>query len=181
MDIEASTKMGFKQSTTSDNNSLSIAKTQSVLSKLTIPFTPKKRNLAEYYIRIKEPHRQYSPGDRVEGSVIVSVTRPFRVVHLVICLHGFVKVFNNDKVPGQSVYCDRGPLSGGIGKRGSEYFGEGFASLFENEVALCGEGRLEVGSFEFQFDLELPSTGLPSSLNVCVSQVSYILQMAKES
>ena len=150
MDIEASTKMGFTQNTTSDNNSLSI--------------TPKKRNLAEYYIRIKEPHRQYSPGDRVEGSVIVSVTRPFRVVHLVICLHGFVKVFNNDKVPGQSVYCDRGPLSGG-----SEYFGEGFASLFENEVALCGEGRLEVGSFEFQFDLELPSTGLPSSLSVCVS------------
>lgn len=144
-------------------------KTQLVLSKLTAPFTPKKRNLAEYYIRTKELHRQYSPGDRVEGSVVVTVTKPIRIVHLVVCLHGFVKVFNSDKPPGRSLSRDRGPLSGGIGKRGSEYFGDGFASLFENETALCGDGRLEVGSFEFQFDLELPSSGLPSSLDVCTN------------
>lgn len=157
-------------STASDLN-YSLPKIQSMLSRLTTSFTPKKRNLAEFYVQAKEPHRQYSPGDRVEGSVVVALTKPVRISHLVVCLHGFVKVFNSERAPGQSVSCDRGPLGGGVGKRGSEYFGNGFASLFENEIVLCGEGRLEVGSFEFQFDLELPSSRLPSSLNVRTSRV----------
>ena len=161
---------------TASDSSSSVTKTQSILSKLTASFTPKKRNLAEYYVRAKEPHRQYSPGDRVEGSVVVTLTKPARISHLVVCLHGFVKVFNSEKAPGQSISCDRGPLGGGAGRRGSEYFGNGFASLFENEIVLCGEGRLEVGSFEFQFDLELPSSGLPSSLNVRTSQLLQITQ-----
>ena len=139
---------------------------QSIISKLTAPFAARKRNLAEYYIRAKEPHRQYSPGDRVEGSVVVTITKPIRITHIVVCLHGFVKVFSSAKSPGQNISHDRGLIGGGSGRRGYEYFGDGFASLFENEVALCGEGRLEAGSFEFQFDLELPSKGIPSSIDV---------------
>ena len=129
-----------------------------------------KRNLVEYYIKTNEPHRKYAPGNRVKGAVIVTVTRPLRITHLVVSLHGFVKVFNNAKQPGESVYPDGVLLGGRIGKRGSEYFGNGFASLFENEIILCGEGRLEVGKFEFQFDLEIPPRGLPSSISVCTQR-----------
>lgn len=97
----------------------------------------------------------------------MTVTKPLRITHLAVSLHGFVKVFNNAKQPGESVYPDGVLLGGRIGKRGSEYFGNGFASLFENEIILCGEGRLEAGKFEFEFDLEIPSRGLPSSISVC--------------
>lgn len=142
-------------------------RTQSVFSKFASPFAARKRNVAEYYIRPKEPHRQYSPGDKVEGTVVLTVTKPLRISHLVVCLHGFVKVYNSARSPGQSVSRDGGLSGGGIGKRGSAYFGDGFASLFENEIALCGEGRLEPGSFEFQFSLEFPSKGIPSSISVC--------------
>lgn len=143
------------------------SKPRSILSKITSPFTPRQRNLAEYYIKTKEPHRQYSPGDRVNGAVVVTVTKPIRITHLVVCLHAYVKVFNNAKLPGESISPSGSLLGGGTGKRGCEYFGNGFASLFENEMTLCGEGRLETGSFEFQFDLELPAKGLPSSISVC--------------
>ena len=142
-------------------------KNQSLFSIFAAPFAPRKRNLAEYYIQPKDPHKLYSPGERVEGTVVVTVTRPIRITHLVVCLHGYVKVFNSAKSPGQSISRDGGPLSGGAGRRGPEYYGDGFASLFENEIALCGEGRLEAGKFEFQFNLELPSKGIPSSINVC--------------
>ena len=142
------------------------SKTASVFSKFASPFATRKRNVVEYYIRAKEPHRQYSPGDKVEGTVVLTVIKPLRISHLVVCLHGFVKVYNSARPPGQSVSRDGGLLGGGIGKRGSAYFGDGFASLFENEIALCGEGRLEPGSFEFQFSLEFPSKGIPSSISV---------------
>lgn len=101
---------------------------------------------------------------------MVTVTKPIRITHLVVCLHGFVKVFVNAKLPIDIISRDGGVLGGGTGKRGSEYFGNGFASLFENEIPLGGEGRLEVGSFEFEFDLQLPSAGLPSSISVCMDR-----------
>lgn len=157
---------GSKNSTTSVF-ALALSKLKSILSKLAAPFRPMKRNLAEYYIKTNEPHRKYAPGNRVKGAVIVTVTKPLRITHLAVSLHGFVKVFNNAKQPGESVYPDGVLLGGRIGKRGSEYFGNGFASLFENEIILCGEGRLEAGKFEFEFDLEIPSRGLPSSISVC--------------
>lgn len=101
---------------------------------------------------------------------MVTVIKPLRITHLVVCLHGFVKVFANAKTATDIISRDGGFLGGGTGKRGSEYFGNGFASLFENEVTLGGEGRLEMGSFEFEFDLELPSAGLPSSISVCMNR-----------
>ncbi len=146
-------------------------KSPSILSKFAFPFASRKRQLAEFYIRAKDPHRQYSPGDKVEGTVVLTVTKPLRISHLVVCLHGFVKVYNSPRSVGQSVSRDVGLVGGGVGKRGSAYFGDGFASLFENEIALCGEGRLEPGSFEFQFSLELPSKGIPSGITVCKGQM----------
>ncbi len=140
----------------------------SFLSRVTTPFTSRKRNLAEYYLETDEPYRQYSPGEVVKGCVNIKVDKPVNITHIVVCLHGFVKVFNNARAPGQSVPRDGAPLGtgNGAGKKGAEYFGNGFASLFEDEVTLCGKGRLHPGRYQFRFELELPSDGLPSSIDV---------------
>ena len=143
-------------------------KAASFLSKVTTPFTSRKRNLSEYYIETDEPHRQYSPGEVVKGCVNVRVDKAVNITHVVVCLYGFVKVFNNARAPGQSVPRDGAPLGtgNGAGKKGAEYFGNGFASLFEDEVTLCGQGRLVPARYKFRFELDLPSDGLPSSIDV---------------
>lgn len=140
----------------------------SFFSRVATPFTSRKRNLAEFYIETDEPYRQYSPADKVKGCVNLKVEKAVNITHLAVCLHGFVKVFSNARVPGQSVPRDGAPLGTGNGtsKKGAEYFGNGFASLFEDEVVLCGEGRLLPGAYKFKFELELPSKGLPTSIDV---------------
>ena len=140
----------------------------SFLSKVSTTFNSRKRNLAEFCIETDEPYRQYSPGDIVKGCVNIKVDKAINITHLVVCLHGYVKVFNTARVPGQSVPRDGAPVGTGnqTGKKGAEYFGNGFASLFENEVALCGQGRLLPGKYQFKFELELPSTGMPTSIDV---------------
>ncbi len=46
-----------------------------------------------------------------------------------------------------------------------EYFGNGYARLFDEEVVLCGEGRV-LGEYQFRFGMVLPSKNLPSSIDV---------------
>lgn len=141
-------------------------KARSFLSKFTSPFAPRARNLSDFHIRTDEPHRHYGPGDVVKGSVRLTVAKPLRVTHVVICLYGYVKVFKSPSSPRDAIPKDGGFQWPGRGTRGSEYFGNGFASLFEDEVILCGEGRLSPGTYEFRFELELPSKGMPSSIDV---------------
>lgn len=59
-------------------------------------------------------------------------------------------------------------MGSGKGKKAGSYFGNGFVSLFEDEVVLCGEGRLSEGVYHFNFELEFPSKGLPSSIDVSI-------------
>jgi hypothetical protein len=98
--------------------------------------------------------------------VILTVVKPVRITHLVVCLHAYVKVFKNTVTPGEAGP-EIGFLGPGRGRRGGEYLGNGFATLFEDELVLCGEGRLKEGIYKFQFELELPPYNLPSSINVC--------------
>ena len=97
----------------------------------------------------------------------MNVAKSQRITHLVIQLHGFVKVTNRPKLPGESISYDEAlvALGKGRGRRGIEYFGNGFARLFEDEVVLCGEGRV-LGQYEFRFAMVLPSRGMPSSIDV---------------
>ena len=97
----------------------------------------------------------------------MNVAKSLRITHLVIRLHGFVKVANRAKLPGESISYDEAivALGKGRGRRGIEYFGDGFARLFEDEVVLCGEGRV-FGQYEFGFEMVLPSKGLPSGVDV---------------
>ncbi|KAF2809930.1 uncharacterized protein BDZ99DRAFT_498161 [Mytilinidion resinicola] len=67
------------------------------------------------------------------GSVILKVLKPFRVTHLVVCLHGYVQVFKNPNSPGDGFRSYSSTIALGKGKKSASYFGNGFASLFEDE------------------------------------------------
>ena len=104
------------------------------------------------------------------GSVRLRLSKPVRVQHLVVCLHGFVQVFKNPGSPGEGFRSNSGYTGIGRGSKSGEYFGNGFASLFEDEVVLCGDGRLAEGSYQFNFELEFPDRELPSSIDVSTSK-----------
>lgn len=76
-----------------------------------------------------------------------------------------MKVFKNPVSSGGGAE-DSGFLGTGRGRRGGEYLGNGFASLFEDEVVLCGDGRLKEGVYRFNFELDFPQDNLPTSINV---------------
>lgn len=138
---------------------------RSLFSRLTSPLRSRTRNLADFHIRPLEPHRQYSPGDLVKGIVVLTVVKPIRITHLTVALHGFVRVYRNPNAVTENTG-NEPALAPGTSFRKSQYFGNGHASLFQDEVILCGEGRLEIGVYEFEFNLEFPSKGLPSSIDV---------------
>ncbi len=143
---------------------------RSLLSRLTSPLRARTRNLDDFHIRPLEPHRQYSPGDVVKGLVALTVVKPIRITHLTVALHGFVRVFKTPN--GTADIAGRDPaLTPGSNSTESQYFGNGHASLFQDEVTLCGEGRLEVGVYEFEFELEFPAKGLPTSIDVSATAV----------
>jgi hypothetical protein len=140
--------------------------TRSLLSRLKSPLQSKTRHFADFTIQPDDPHRQYAPGDIISGSVILKVLKPLRITHLVISLHGYVQVFRNPNSPGDAYRNYSATIGSGKGKKAGSYFGNGFASLFEDEVVLCGEGRLGEGVYHFNFELEFPSKGLASSIEV---------------
>lgn len=111
--------------------------------------------------------RTYGPGDIVSGTVILDVGRPLGVTHVTVSLSGFVDVFKNHrsraKAPSEAEHNKRSR-----GNRWtSEYYGDGFASLFEQEVVICGEGRLDPKTYHFQFEIAFPNQlSLPSSIEV---------------
>jgi hypothetical protein len=143
------------------------AKNRWVLSKLTSHFGNRNRNISEFYVQPDDPWRTYFPGDVIKGVVVLTVVKPVRITHLVVSLHGFVKTFKNTVAPGE-VGPEIGFLGPGRGRRGGQYLGNGLATLFEDELVLCGDGRLKEGIYKFQFELELPPYNLPSSISVCL-------------
>ena len=139
----------------------------SLLHKFRSSLGQRNRSLTDFYIEPDDPWRSYFPGDVIKGTVVLTVVRPVRITHLVICLHGFVKVFKNT-VPSGEASPDAGFLGPGRGRRGAEYLGNGLATLFENEDVLCGEGRLKEGVYKFRFEMSFPPFALPSSISVRV-------------
>jgi len=91
--------------------------------------------------------------------------KPVRITHITVCLHGFVRVFKNPNAAYEPLPIDSVLAASGNPKK-SQYFGNGHTSLFQDEQTLCGEGRLEPGIYEFNFELEFPTKGLPSSIDV---------------
>lgn len=137
----------------------------SILSRFRSQLGHRNRSISDIYIEPDDPWRSYFPGDAIKGTVVLTVVRPVRITHLVVCLHGVVKVHRN-AVPASEAGPDVGVLGPGRGRRGSEYLGNGLATLFEDEVVLCGEGRLKEGIYKFRFEMGFPPYPLPSSINV---------------
>ncbi|CAG8950446.1 hypothetical protein HYFRA_00006942 [Hymenoscyphus fraxineus] len=147
---------------------------RSLFSRLTSPLKSRTRNLTDFHIRPKEPHRRYSPGDVVEGAVVLTIVKPVRITHITVCLHGVVRVFKNPNDANSPVVVDP-ELAAAGDPRKTQYFGNGHASLFNDEVTLCGEGRLDVGIYEFNFELEFPRKGLPTSIDFERGRISYLI------
>ncbi|OKL56666.1 pH-response regulator protein palF/RIM8 [Talaromyces atroroseus] len=144
------------------------------VNKLASRFHNRNKNISEFYVQPDDPWRAYFPGDAIKGTVVLTVIKPVRVTHLVVCLHGYVKVFKVTVAPGD-INPEIGFLGPGRGRRAGEYMGNGLATLFEDEVVLCGDGRLKEGIYKFKFELELPPYTLPSSLNFERGTISYII------
>ncbi|KFY31068.1 hypothetical protein V493_01432 [Pseudogymnoascus sp. VKM F-4281 (FW-2241)] len=147
---------------------------RSILSRLTSPLRSRTRNATDFHIRPSEPHRQYSPGDIVKGIVVLTVVKPIRITHLTVALHGFVRVLKKPAAAGEVITSDH-VVEVASNKR-SQYTGNGHVSLFHDEITLCGEGRLEPGIYEFEFNLQFPSQGLPSSIDFERGTISYMIR-----
>ncbi|KAI9733194.1 MAG: ph-response sensor protein [Claussenomyces sp. TS43310] len=148
--------------------------TRSLFSRLSSPLRSRARNLVDFHIRPHDPHRQYSPGDIVKGLAVLTVAKPIRITHLTVALHGLVRVYKGPNGVADSS-ADPGLLPPGSARK-TQYLGNGQASLFQDEQILCGEGRLESGIYEFEFELEFPNRQLPTSLDFERGSISYVIR-----
>lgn len=123
-----------------------------------------RKVISDFYIRLDEPHREYSPGDLVKGSVFLETEKDLRVTHLVVNLVGRVDLY------GVATYKVGKQIS--VNYAGPVEF-EGGIILCRDQQVLCGEGRLVPSVYEFKFVMELSGKRLPSSLNVCFC-ISYL-------
>ena len=151
-----------------------VSRSRSVLSRFKNPLSKHSRNLADFFVEPENPWKTYSPGDVVKGNVVLVVARGFDVTHLVVALHGFAKVYKHRVVPGEGVPAAE-VLANSKGSRGFEYHGNGLASLFQDEVVLCGSGFLKKQIYKFGFELEFPVKSLPSSIDFERGTISYIV------
>ncbi|OQO07550.1 hypothetical protein B0A48_07247 [Cryoendolithus antarcticus] len=156
-------------------STLSASPGRRILNRITSPFSNKARAIAEFAIEPKHPHKQYLPGDSVEGSVCLRVGRPVRVTHIVVALRGYAQVYRNPGSPGESHRGATTSTGATGGKKSGEYFGNGFATLFEDEIVLCGDGRLAEGTYQFDYELEFPDSDLPSSIDFERGTISYMV------
>ncbi|KAB5551272.1 arrestin [Coniochaeta sp. 2T2.1] len=167
--------------TFSNNNSVkstpledSSSTSRSFFSRFSLPIRSRARNLTDFHIRPADPHRRYSAGDHVTGAVVLTVLKPIRITHLTVSLHGYVRVH---KAPNGGV--NEAPVVPATvaSQSGSKfkYFGNGFATLFEDEQVLSADGRLEAGRYEFNFDLMFPGQGLPSSIDFERGTIAYMI------
>lgn len=157
--------------TSSPERSSSIFSTPSagrrILHRIASPFGQKTRSISEFAVKAHDPHKQHSPGETVKGAVIVKVVKPLRVTHVSVCLHGFVQVHKTPGSPAESVRGYSSRIGKTAGKKSGQYFGNGFASLFEDETVVCGDGRLAEGLYQFEFEVTFPKDiDLPSSIEV---------------
>ncbi|KAE9963558.1 hypothetical protein BLS_009177 [Venturia inaequalis] len=159
--------------TRSAGSSPSPSSKRSLLSRLKAPFGPKARHVAEYYIQPDDPHRQYGPGDVITGSVVLKIIKAISVTHITVCLHGHAQVYKTPNTAGEGLKQYNASLAAGKTKKSGGYYGNGFVSLFEDEIVLCGEGRLGEGTYQFNYELMFPKKSLPSSIDFERGTISY--------
>ena len=143
------------------------SRSRAILTRISSSLASKPRsNISDFSIALDDPTRPYSLGETAKGSIHLTVQKPARITHLVLSLHGFVKVYKNPTIPGDGVPSEVKTPSPGRGRSGAQYLGNGLVSLFEDEMVICGEGRLNPGRYSFTFEAQFPFSRLPSSLDV---------------
>ncbi|CAH0028708.1 unnamed protein product [Clonostachys rhizophaga] len=157
---------------TSSKRFSSIPRFSSLSSRFSLPITlrSRKNHVADFHIQPQEPHKKYTAGENVRGSVILVIVKPIRITHLTVSLNGFARVL---KEPALSASPHALLPSGG--SETPRYHGHGFASIFQDEQVLSGDGRLEPGKYEFGFNLVFPERGLPSSIDFERGSISYLI------
>jgi hypothetical protein len=139
------------------------------------PFTKAVRHHSQFDIQPDDPYRHYGPGDLVTGNVVLQVDKAFDLTHIVICLHGFVQAYRTANNPGEGYRSYNEALVNGRTNKAGGFYGHGFQSLFEDEVILCGDGRMEAGKYQFGFELQFPDTHLPSGIDFERGTVTYMI------
>ncbi|PNY27822.1 pH-response regulator protein palF/RIM8 [Tolypocladium capitatum] len=149
----------------------------SLLSRLGLPLSlslrNSNRNVIDFHVRCDEPYRKYSAGDSVRGCVVLVVLKPLRITHLVVSLHGYVRVLRDPTSVAKAQLATALPQGGSSAR--PQYHGNGLASLFQDEQVLSSEGRIEPGKYEFGFDLVFPDKELPSSIDFERGTISYMI------
>ncbi|KAK4936508.1 ph-response sensor protein [Elasticomyces elasticus] len=132
------------------------------------------RNLFDLAVEPEDPFRVYSPGQAVKGHVILTVAKGFDITHLVIALHGYVKVYKHQIAPGERLAIPEGVLSW-KGDEKFQYHGGGLATLWQKEQTLCGSGFLKKHVYKFAFELQFPTQSLPSAIDFERGTISYMV------
>lgn len=137
---------------------------RSFFSRFALPIRSRStRNVVDFFIRPAEPHRKYNAGSQVRGAVVLAVVKPTRITHLTVALRGFVRVYKSPNAANEPFTT---PDAASDGVSHFRFLGNGYASLFQDEQVLCADGKLDTGRYEFNFELEFPQDGLPSSIEV---------------
>jgi len=143
---------------------------KSLSSRLGSLFGSKISHVTDFNIELDNSFKQYSTDEPVRGTVVLNIAKPLGVTHVTIRLEGSLQVFKNNARSRPTAKPNvGGKISTGRGKRWvSEYYGDGYASLFKEEIVLCGEGRLDPKLYYFRFEVDFPpDLDLPSSIEVC--------------
>ena len=152
----------------SPNESSPVERGKSILSRLSSPLTKRSAKLFDFEIQPEHPHKVFGPGDSVKGKIVLKVYKGLEITHLAVSLHGYARVFKHQCAPGERKNAPE-QLINGKGSHGFEYFGNGLASLFQDELILCGSGFLKTQKYEFEFELQFPAQSLPSTINVSIN------------
>ncbi|KKF94621.1 pH-response regulator protein palF/rim-8 [Ceratocystis platani] len=130
-----------------------------LFSRFRLPFKSISRTLTDFHIMPKEPYKVHTSGDVIEGWVVLVIEKPIRITHLTVALHGYVRVFKTTAAVRETVAPPLGQLDS------PRNHGNGYASLFQDEQVLSGEGKLDRGRYRFGFRLLFPNRTLPSSID----------------
>lgn len=137
-----------------------------LISRIAAPFSPRPRHISDLNIDIADPHRVYAPADIVRGSVTFATHKLIKLTHVVIQLHGFVKIYKNATPPGEGLPSEASANSPFSSLRAGHARVIGHAKILEEERVLCGQGTLGPGRYQVPFSIQFPATKLPSSLDV---------------
>jgi hypothetical protein len=144
---------------------------RALISRIAAPFSPRPRYITDLIIDTADPHRTYAPGDSVRGDVSFTAHKAIKITHLVVQLHGFVKIYKNATPPGEGIPAEASAMNSFQNFRAGRSRAIGCAKIFEEEQVLCGQGTLGPGRYQVPFNVRFPAAPLPSSLDVSNSLV----------